>query len=546
VDDRSHMTVPVHQAFDPDSDVFRQIFEDSTFCMTVTAPNGRFLMVNRAFADFLGYQTEEVLDLTVNDVTHPEDRATTAAARDKAISGDGTSRQVEKRYLRKDGVLIWGLLDRSVVRDDDGNVRYVIAQIQDITAAKDAERALQESELRLRHFLQAAAERYWETDAEHRFVFVSESPKSDNRFDIADMIGKTRWELDPEDQDAPHWQAYRELVETHQPFRDFEYTRIRPTGDVFRIRTSAIPILDELGKFKGYRGVNREVSRDILEKEVAEQQARAIQQQFFKTLEQLDAGVVMWSPENTFVYCNPALKAMQVEGEEQLVPGLAYEDQLRRLLEAGVIKVPKEDWDDWLQARLSDFENGITEYDIEREDGRWIRVLKQRFDDGSHMSIQMDISHRKNVERLKDEFITLASHELRTPLTSIRGALGLILQGVAGEMPEASKDMLEIAYRNCERLAGLVNDFLDMSKIESGEFVINREPVNLDTILEDSVQLNSAFADQYNCTYKMAKWDKGVIVDADPSRLNQVMTNLLSNAAKFSPPGADIEISAAK
>ncbi len=544
MDDSGHPPKPAPEAFDPDSDVYRRIFEDSAFCMTVTAPSGQFLMVNQAFADFLGYTVEEVLDLTVSDVTHPEDRAATSVARDKTITGDSPSQQIEKRYIRKDGMTVWGLMDRSVVRDDHGNVRYVIAQIQNIDRLKSAQVAVTESEQRLRHFLQAAAERFWETDENHRYVFVSESPEADNRFDIADMIGKTRWELDPDDEDAPHWQEYRKLVESHEPFRDFEYTRIRPTGDVFRIRTSAVPILDEFGKFKGYRGVNREVSRDVIDKEVAEQQARAIQQQFFETLEQLDAGVVVWSQENTFVYCNPSYKGMQVGDGKLLVPGYSYKDHLRRQLEDEIVKVPKEAWDDWVEARLSDFENETIEYDIEQEEGRWFRVLKQRFEDGSHMSIHMDISHRKNVERLKDEFISLASHELRTPLTSIRGSLGLMLQGVAGEMPEASKGMLEIAHRNCERLSTLINDFLDMSKIESGEFGLNLEAVDIDPLLTEVIELNSPYADQYGCTFKMANWERGMSVEGDPSRLNQVITNLLSNAAKFSPEGTDVEISA--
>lgn len=358
------------------------------------------------------------------------------------------------------------------------------------------------------------------------------------------MLGKTRWELDGEDWEQPHWQDYIALLESQKPFQDFEYTRTRPSGAFFRIRTSGIPIFDDDNKFIGYRGVNREVSRDVLEREVAEEQARALQKQFFDAMEQLDAGFSLWDPQNCFVYCNSYFREMQGEVAEYLVPGLEFGNFMEYVAASQIIDMSDAERGGWLAERLKDLQADVNVHDDLLSDGRWIRIQKQRLDDGSTMALHSDITHQKNVEKLKDEFLSLASHELRTPLTSIKGALGLLQQGVAGDLPESSQEMLSIAYRNSERLSRLVDDFLDMSKIESGELELEMTPLPISDLLAESIDLNANYAEQFGCTYNIIEPGEGLEVSGDSSRLAQVMANLLSNAAKFSPENSDIEIAA--
>ena len=136
--------------------------------MTIIGLNGEFLLVNKAFEDFVGYSQDELMGLKVFEITHPEDRQNSVDQRGKVISEGRKSNQEEKRYIRKDGTIVWGLLDRAVVKDDDGNILYTIGQVQDINELKASELALRESENRLRDFIMAAADRYWETDENHR------------------------------------------------------------------------------------------------------------------------------------------------------------------------------------------------------------------------------------------------------------------------------------------------------------------------------------------------------------------------------------------
>jgi signal transduction histidine kinase len=138
------------------------------------------------------------------------------------------------------------------------------------------------------------------------------------------------------------------------------------------------------------------------------------------------------------------------------------------------------------------------------------------------------------------------SHELRTPLTSIRGALGLLLGGVAGELSPKARAMVEIAAKNSERLIRLINDILDIDKIESGKMIFNLQPVELMPLLQHVIDSNRAYGDQFDITFTLESAVAGAWVYADGDRLIQALTNLLSNAAKFSPAGGRVLISLAR
>ena len=156
--------------------------------------------------------------------------------------------------------------------------------------------------------------------------------------------------------------------------------------------------------------------------------------------------------------------------------------------------------------------------------------------------IVRDITERKKLDRMKNEFISTVSHELRTPLTSIRGALGLIAGGAVGAIPEQAMAMIDIACNNSDRLVRLINDILDVEKIESGKMTFRIEAVDLVALLEQAIEANHAYAEQHQVDFALVERLPDVRVDADADRLTQVVTNLLSNAAKFSPAGGQIDV----
>ena len=145
-------------------------------------------------------------------------------------------------------------------------------------------------------------------------------------------------------------------------------------------------------------------------------------------------------------------------------------------------------------------------------------------------------------QRLKDEFVATVSHELRTPLTSIAGALGLLNGNAAGELPESAKRLLAIAYTNSQRLVRLLNDILDIEKMESGKVVFDFKRVEVRSLVAQTIEANRALAEGLGVRIRLVPASVVVDVRVDPDRLVQAVTNLLSNAIKFSPPGKEVVV----
>jgi PAS domain S-box-containing protein len=154
----------------------------------------------------------------------------------------------------------------------------------------------------------------------------------------------------------------------------------------------------------------------------------------------------------------------------------------------------------------------------------------------------IDISERKRLERLQDEFVSTVSHELRTPMTSIAGSLGLLVGGGAGTLPSAATRLVTIAYANCQRLVRLVNDILDIKKLESGLMAFNFQRCEAFALLERAIEVNRAIADAYDVRIRFDGSPDPFDIRVDPDRFVQVITNLLSNALKFSLPGTEVAI----
>jgi PAS domain S-box-containing protein len=192
----------------------------------------------------------------------------------------------------------------------------------------------------------------------------------------------------------------------------------------------------------------------------------------------------------------------------------------------------------------------LTEWQGRRKDGSTFPLELSLFEfwtsEGRHFGGAVkDLSERHEVDRLKREFVSTVSHELRTPLTSIRGALGLVVGGAAGALPAQARGLLDIALKNSERLARLVNDILDMEKIESGQLEFRMEDLELAPLLTAAVEGVRSYAEQYGVALAVEQAAPGVRIRADADRFAQVVTNLLSNAVKFSPRGETVRLIAA-
>ena len=156
------------------------------------------------------------------------------------------------------------------------------------------------------------------------------------------------------------------------------------------------------------------------------------------------------------------------------------------------------------------------------------------------VSVVREINERKKAEELKLSSVSTVSHELRTPLTSIKGALRLLDSGVMGELDSDVAKLIGVAHRNSERLLAIVNDILTLEKLHSGDLTIRTESLDLRDLLNDAAEANAAFAMECQVKFVVETFDQPACVRADSSRLMQVMSNLMSNAAKLSPAGTDV------
>lgn len=171
-----------------------------------------------------------------------------------------------------------------------------------------------------------------------------------------------------------------------------------------------------------------------------------------------------------------------------------------------------------------------------------------RFKDGRPWyarAIFHDITERKRAERMKDDLLAMANHEMRSPLMAILMALELV-QKDAEVLPERARRMMAAALSNSQRLLNLVNAYLDLTRMESGGAPLRRSPLDLTALVERALETNRPLAERAGVTLALGDGPSGATVDADAERVQQVLTNFIANAIKFSPAGAEIRATVAR
>ncbi len=188
------------------------------------------------------------------------------------------------------------------------------------------------------------------------------------------------------------------------------------------------------------------------------------------------------------------------------------------------------------------YQNSIVTKTGEERIIAWNNTILRNQDDEiiGTISIGEDVTEKSKVDRIKSEFISIASHELRTPLSSIRGALGLLASGVLDEKPEIAKNMLNIAASDTERLVRLVNDILDLERLESHNVTLNRQWTDVTDLCQQAVDTMQSIANESEIEIRCNMRSHQIFADRD--RLIQTLVNLLSNAIKFSSPHSEVSI----
>ena len=156
--------------------------------------------------------------------------------------------------------------------------------------------------------------------------------------------------------------------------------------------------------------------------------------------------------------------------------------------------------------------------------------------------VGQDITRLKEIERLKSEFVSIISHELRTPLTSIHGALRLLQGSAAGSIDGSARELVELASRNSHHLGALVDDILDFEKLQAGKIVFQFAEFDMVRMVKDAIEQSSPYGIDHKVEFVLLNAPEEIFIQGDERRLKQVVLNILSNAAKFSPKGERVEI----
>jgi PAS domain S-box-containing protein len=287
------------------------------------------------------------------------------------------------------------------------------------------------------------------------------------------------------------------------------------------------------------------VAHDITQRKLVEDAIKANEQRIRNIIEHMLVGLIIITKDGRVEQVNPRTELMFGMRSHELMGR-----HVMSLFHDSTIFNPEDpsDRQSFMETlftkafnRIGEFDclkNGTEDFPVE------ISLSELTSPDGQtrYMANILDVSERKEVERMKKEFVSTVSHELRTPLTSIRGSLTLLAVGAMGGLPDAAKKVVSIAERNTIRLIGLINDILDIEKLEAGKLDMQMEDIPLSGVFERSEQAVNTFAANNGVSLELIACPD--MVHADGDRLVQVLVNLISNAVKFSPKGASVTVAA--
>jgi PAS domain S-box-containing protein len=504
---------------------YRSLFESVPIGLYRSTPEGRIVDANDALVQMLGYPSREKLLETPAQALFcdPADRQRWQAEMDAKDVVSYFVTQL-KRY---DGTPIW-VVDRArAVRDPQGTILYYDGSLVDITEQRRSQEALRASEARYRALVESSPDGIG-IHQDGRVVFIN--PAGARLLGAQgpdELVGKSVMDLlHPDYREVVRERIQRSLA-TGQPAPPLTEKFIRLDGTVIDVEVTAVPIIWE------GRPAMQVVFRDITERKRMEEELKASEERYRDLFENANDGIYILDRAGRIVSFNR--KAEEITGYTvEEVRGQSY----TLLVSSG----PERK-----KARRAFLKNmrgqpDKTELTIIRKDGREVilelstRPILQGGQIVGIQGIARDITERKELERLKSDFISTVSHELRTPLTSIKGYVDLVLAGDVGPLTPEQKEFLTIVSQNTTRLTELINDLLEIERLESGRIEFEFAELDLAEVLENVARSLHVNAEQKGLEF-LTEIPSGLKVRGDRERLAQVFLNLLSNAIKYTPAG---------
>lgn len=494
----------------------------------------RFVKINEALATFNGQPVEAHLGRTVAEILPTLAPQIEPLFRQIFTTGQPVlNLEIATDAPSQPGVMRHWLGSYFPIMNKANQVESVGVIIIEMSDRKRAEQALQDSQARFAGILEIANDAIISVDTNQRITLFNQGAEKIFGYAAAEILGK------PLDLLLPK----RSIHQHHQHVSQFAQSdgHTRPMGDrseIFGRRQdgSEFPAEASISRLNlKHETVFTAFLRDITDRK----QSEAALAQLASIVESSEDAIISKTLTGTVISWNASAErlfgytAAEMVGRSitQIIPvdRLAEEAQILEKVARGERIQPYETARHHKNGTLIDI--AATVSPINNAAGQIIGVSK----------IAHDITERRAIDQMKTEFISIVSHELRTPLTAIRGSLGLLAAGVYAHKPEKGQRMLQVAAQQSDRLVRLVNDILDLQRLESGKAKLAMQACDTATLIQQSVDTMRSSADQ-NQVQLIVK-PLSVQVWASPDAIIQTLTNLLSNAIKFSDPGSKICLS---
>ncbi|MBN2040379.1 MAG: PAS domain S-box protein, partial [Spirochaetes bacterium] len=542
-------------------DKFKYVFDHSITGKSITLPSGE-INVNRAFCDLLGYSPEQLQDRKWQDITHPDDIEFTQKILDPVLSGEIDSARFTKRYIRANGSIIWTDVATSLRQDDNGRALYFMTCVSDITDRMQAKDALIVSENRYRRLFESAKDGILILDAETGIILdVNPFLIEMLGYSYEQFIEKAIWEIGAFKDKITNKQNFIELQEKEY-IRYEDMPLVTYNGRKIDVEfVSNVYFEDHLKIIQcNIRDItNRKRTEDELKKyhdlleELVKQRTDELRnsRNLLRTLiDSLPDDIYAKDTESRFIMANNCtLKNLGLGSFSEILGKTDFDI----LPNEEAAKVSTKEHTTLLRdGNLINYEEQVT-----GKDGKihWLDVTKAPMRDREGnvtglVGINRDITHIKEFEEnlkeakeaaesaniAKSVFLSSMSHEIRTPLNAILGYSQLLQND--GTLSEEQKSWLEIINRSGEHLLILINDILEVSRIESGHITFNPSNFDLHALLRDIEAMFRIKTDAKNLTLLFEHADElpGYIT-TDEAKLRQIIINLVGNAVKFTKEG---------
>ena len=413
------------------------------------------------------------------------------------------------------------------------------------------ERALQKSEERFKDFAESATDWFWEMDEELRFSYLSEKFSAVTGLRQSSLLGKTREETGNPGIDSEVWKRHLQTLASRQPFRDFLLRRTKPDGTPVWISVNGVPKFDKGGFFLGYRGT----AKNITKRKLADNALSDSERRFRAIFDNVPAALFLKEVDGAYKLINRkysdwfGIDAADIVGKSvhELYPkerADRYEAGDREILRTNAV-VSEE-----------------VAIPLRTGETRIFTLTKFPITDGDKMTdiggVMVDISQRKRAEmqaqqaidiaeeanHAKSRFLANMSHEIRTPLNAILGFADTMRSEIFGPLgSDRYTDYADGILVSGRHLLDLINDILDISRIEVGEYPIRKESVSVAEIIEECVTVVRSMAEASTVTFRTDVPVDAPDFFADRRALKQIAINLMSNAVKFTPKGGEIVVS---